>query len=189
MSVFTKTVAALSSGLAMMALALAPTQARAMVVTPKDAAFLAMFAHPPAAMAFAHLMEGKRFADDDCHGHGRSSPHAVVCAAPGALSPDLYGSIYLELLDTLGPVALGSGSHFKDPLPEIEPEGFYLLSQADGVSSAQQAAAAEALAPSSIPEPATFALLLAALAASLISVRRNGHAAAARLAAAASHHA
>lgn len=155
-------MAALASGLATLALALTPVQARAMALTHDDAVLLAIFSHPHAAGAVAHWLEGRSFADDQA-------------------------SAYLALLDPLDPIALFVGADVGGPMSESEPDGFYSLSQADGPSALQAGLAAVAEPPSSIPEPATFALLLVALAASLISVRRNGDAAAARLAAAAAH--
>jgi hypothetical protein len=161
-SAFTKTIAALAPGLATLVLAVAPMQAKAMVVTQNDAALSAMFSHPHAAGAIAHWLEGKSFADE-------------------------HESSYLALLDPLEPIALISDASTGGPASESEPDGFYILSQANGLTSLQAGLAAVADPPSSIPEPATFALLLVALAASMISVRRNGDAAAARLAAAAAH--
>jgi hypothetical protein len=148
-SAFTKTIAALASGLAMLVLALAPTQSQAMVVTQKDAAFLALFSHHQGAML------------------------------PFDFSPDVPGSIYRELLDSL------DGTDFPGAAHDGEPDGFYSLSQPDSLSRGLPGFNAVAVEASSIPEPATFALLLVALAASLVSVRRNGSAPAARLAAAA----
>lgn len=150
---------ALASALAALLLGVAPLQAAAMVVTHNEAALSAIFRHPHAAGAISHWLEGKSFADD-------------------------RESAYLQLLDPLDPIAVIIAANFGGPGSESEPEGFLSLSQADGP---QAGLAAVADQPSSIPEPATFALLLAALAASLISVRRNGDAAAARLAAAAAH--
>jgi len=107
--------------------------------------------------------------------------HAQAVMVP-VIAPDDQATIYLELLDTLG-----SGADFAGWLPDTEPDGFYSLSQADSLSSLPPGFAAAADQPSSLPEPATFALLGVALAASLVTVRRNGDAAAARLAAAAAN--
>lgn len=217
MSGITKEVAVTASSLAMVALALAPMQSMAMVVTHDEATFMAMFINPTEVIDFTHLVDGRTFANADFSAYvaqtrqpplsylvrqdgwsshlniGSTTPgcqcawQAVSWSAPGVIAPDYYASMYVELLGALSPIALGSGGDFTGLIPENETDRFYILSQADNISSVRLGFTPVADQPSFIAEPATFALVLAALASSLVTVRRNGHAAAARLAAAATH--
>jgi len=201
----------------MVALALTPMQSKAMVVTHDEAAFMAMFTDPTEVIDFTHLVDGRTFANADISAYvaqtrqpplsylvrqdgwsshlniGSTTPgcqcawQAVSWSAPGVIAPDFYASIYVELLGVLSPIALGSGADFTGLIPESEADRFYILSQADNISSVRLGFAPAADQPSSIPEPATFALVLVALAGSLVTVRRSGHAASVRLAAASAH--
>jgi len=213
----TKAVAVTVSSLAMVALALTPMQSKAMVVMHDEAAFMAMFINPTEVIDFNHLVDGRTFANADISAYvaqtrqpplsylvrqdgwsshlniGSTTPgcqcawQAVSWSAPGVIASDFYASIYVELFGALSPIALGSGADFTGLIPENEADRFYILSQTDSISSVRLGFAPVADQPSAVPEPATFALVLAALASSLVTVRRSGHAAAARLAAAATH--
>ena len=188
-----------------------------MVVMHDEAAFMAMFVDPTEAIGFTHLVDGRTFANADFSAYvaetrqpplsymvrqdgwsshlniGSTMPgcqcawQAVSWSAPGIIAPDFYGSIYLELLGPLSPIALWSDAGFTGLIPEGETDRLYILGLADSVTSVSFGFTTATVQPSSIPEPATVAMVLAALAASLITVRRKGHSVSARLAAASAH--
>lgn len=208
---------AMANAVVAAAIAIAPVHSRAMVVTHDEAAFMAMFTNPTEVIDFTHLVDGRTFANAEFSAYvaqtrqpplsylvrqggwsshlniGSTTPgcqcawQAVSWSAPSVVAPDFYASIYVELLGPLSPIALGSGADFTGLIPESEADRFYTLGQDDSITSVRLGFTRVADQSSSIPEPATIAPVLAALAGSLVSARRSGHAAAAKLAATSAH--
>lgn len=97
---------------------------------------------------------------------------AVEWTSPGIVHADFYGSLYLELLGTAGPVALGSGSTFTGLIPESAADTFYILGAQDSIAMVRLGFSAVTLPPPSVPEPATAALVLVAACAAASRHRR-----------------